>query len=274
MLLYQGTSKEFVIETTKNEIVDRLEESFKRQMGYGPSVAERRSWQNSLRAMALVVGMSGLKNHGVGIEYQLPGSSKRLDFMISGLSVDKKKEAVIIELKQWSKIKSTEKDAVVITALGGRERETAHPSYQAWSYADLLTNFNRSVEENQIQLAPCAFLHNCEDRTALTLPFYQTHINKAPIFFKRDVRALADFIKRFVKYGDTQNIMEMIDNGEIRPSKALADSVVGLLNGKQEVTLIDDQKIVFETALQLVDRAITERKKQVFIVGIKMSCFR
>ena len=82
MLLYQGTSKEFVIETTKNEIVDRLEESFKRQMGYGPSVAERRSWQNSLRAMALVVGMSGLKNHGVGIEYQLPGSSKRLDFMV------------------------------------------------------------------------------------------------------------------------------------------------------------------------------------------------
>ena len=105
-----------------------------------------------------------------------------------------------------------------------------------------------------------------EDRTALTLPFYQTHINKAPIFFKRDVRLLADFIRKFVKYGDSQNIMEMIENGEIRPSKALADSVVGLLNGNQEFTLIDDQKIVFETALQLVDRAITEKKKQVLIV--------
>ena len=72
MLLYQGTTKGFVMDTTKNVIVDRLESSFKRQMGYGPSEAERRSWQNSLRAMALVVGASGMENHGVGIEYQLP----------------------------------------------------------------------------------------------------------------------------------------------------------------------------------------------------------
>ena len=55
-------------------------------MGYGPSEPERRSWQNSLRAMALVVSESGLKSHGVGIEYQLPGSSKRLDFMMQELN--------------------------------------------------------------------------------------------------------------------------------------------------------------------------------------------
>jgi len=240
---------------------------FQNKLNRGTSTSEKKSWANSMQFMRNVLEIAHIPPDAmVTIECQIPQTSKRIDFILTGLDEKKQSNAVIIELKQWSEIRSTEKDAVVITKFGGRDCETAHPSYQAWSYADLLTNFNRSVEENQIQLSPCAFLHNCEDRTALTLPFYQTHINKAPIFFKRDVRLLADFIRKFVKYGDSQNIMEMIENGEIRPSKALADSVVGLLNGNQEFTLIDDQKIVFETALQLVDRAITEKKKQVLIV--------
>ena len=244
-----------------------IHSQFQQKLNHRTSESEVNSWKNSMQYMKNVLEVAEVPRDAmVTIECQIPQTSKRIDFILTGLDEKKQSNAVIIELKQWSEAESTTKDAVVRTFVGGGTREVSHPSYQAWSYADLLTNFNRSVEENQIQLSPCAFLHNCEDRTALTLPFYQTHINKAPIFFKRDVRLLADFIRKFVKYGDSQNIMEMIENGEIRPSKALADSVVGLLNGNQEFTLIDDQKIVFETALQLVDRAITEKKKQVLIV--------
>jgi uncharacterized protein len=267
MIVYQESCETFMADVRESNIDFVIHSQFQQKLNHRTSESEVNSWKNSMQYMKNVLEVAEVPRDAmVTIECQIPQTSKRIDFILTGLDEKKQSNAVIIELKQWSNIKSTEKDAVVITALGGRERETAHPSYQAWSYADLLTNFNRSVEENQIQLSPCAFLHNCEDRTALTLPFYQTHINKAPIFFKRDVRLLADFIRKFVKYGDSQNIMEMIENGEIRPSKALADSVVGLLNGNQEFTLIDDQKIVFETALQLVDRAITEKKKQVLIV--------
>ena len=267
MIVYQESCETFMADVRESNIDFVIHNQFQQKLHHRTSESEVNSWKNSMQYMKNVLEVAEVPRDAmVTIECQIPQTSKRIDFILTGLDEKKQSNAVIIELKQWSNIKSTEKDAVVITALGGRERETAHPSYQAWSYADLLTNFNRSVEENQIQLSPCAFLHNCEDRTALTLPFYQTHINKAPIFFKRDVRLLADFIRKFVKYGDSQNIMEMIENGEIRPSKALADSVVGLLNGNQEFTLIDDQKIVFETALQLVDRAITEKKKQVLIV--------
>jgi DUF2075 family protein len=267
MIVYQESCETFMADVRESNIDFVIHSQFQQKLHRRTSDKEVESWANSMQFMRNVLEIAQIPSDAmVTIECQIPQTSKRIDFILTGLDEKKQSNAVIIELKQWKNAEATEKDAVVITALGKGNREVSHPSYQAWSYADLLTNFNRSVEENQIQLSPCAFLHNCEDRTALTLPFYQTHINKAPIFFKRDVRALADFIKRFVKYGDTQNIMEMIDNGEIRPSKALADSVVGLLNGKQEFTLIDDQKIVFETALQLVDRAITERKKQVFIV--------
>lgn len=267
MIVYQESCETFMADVRESNIDFVIHSQFQQKLNHRTSESEVNSWKNSMLYMKNVLEVAGVPRDAmVTIECQIPQTSKRIDFILTGLDEKKQSNAVIIELKQWSEIRSTEKDAVVITKFGGRDCETAHPSYQAWSYADLLTNFNRSVEENQIQLSPCAFLHNCEDRTALTLPFYQTHINKAPIFFKRDVRLLADFIRKFVKYGDSQNIMEMIENGEIRPSKALADSVVGLLNGNQEFTLIDDQKIVFETALQLVDRAITEKKKQVLIV--------
>lgn len=267
MIVYQESCETFMADVRESNIDFVIHSQFQQKLHHRTSESEVNSWKNSMQYMKNVLEVAEVPRDAmVTIECQIPQTSKRIDFILTGLDEKKQSNAVIIELKQWEKAEATQKDAVVITALGGGTREVSHPSYQAWSYADLLTNFNRSVEENQIQLSPCAFLHNCEDRTALTLPFYQTHINKAPIFFKRDVRLLADFIRKFVKYGDSQNIMEMIENGEIRPSKALADSVVGLLNGNQEFTLIDDQKIVFETALQLVDRAITEKKKQVLIV--------
>ena len=267
MIVYQESCETFMADVQDSRIDLQILGQFKAKLNRSTSPSEIQSWSNSMLYMKNVLEVADVPRDAiVTIECQIPQTSKRIDFILTGLDEKKQSNAVIIELKQWSEAESTTKDAVVRTFVGGGNREVSHPSYQAWSYADLLTNFNRSVEENQIQLSPCAFLHNCEDRTALTLPFYQTHINKAPIFFKRDVRLLADFIRKFVKYGDTQNIMEMIENGEIRPSKALADSVVGLLNGNQEFTLIDDQKIVFETALQLVDRAITEKKKQVLIV--------
>jgi uncharacterized protein len=267
MIVYQESCETFMADVQDSRIDLQILGQFKAKLNRSTSPSEIQSWSNSMQYMKNVLEVAEVPRDAmVTIECQIPQTSKRIDFILTGLDEKKQSNAVIIELKQWSEAESTTKDAVVRTFVGGGNREVSHPSYQAWSYADLLTNFNRSVEENQIQLSPCAFLHNCEDRTALTLPFYQTHINKAPIFFKRDVRLLADFIRKFVKYGDSQNIMEMIENGEIRPSKALADSVVGLLNGNQEFTLIDDQKIVFETALQLVDRAITEKKKQVLIV--------
>ncbi|PWG78011.1 DNA/RNA helicase domain-containing protein, partial [Pararcticibacter amylolyticus] len=50
-----------------------------------------------------------------------------------------------------------------------------HPSYQAWSYAALLQDFNETVATDNIQLKPCAYLHNCTDLTVIRIPFYQQY---------------------------------------------------------------------------------------------------
>src|SRR5690606_33712517 len=55
-----------------------------------------------------------------------------------------------------------------------------------------------------------------------------------------------------------------IENGRIKPSKMLADSLVRMLRGNREFVPVDDQKVVYETALALA-RGATPGSKQVLI---------
>ena len=82
-----------------------------------------------------VVQEARLVDHGVIIEYQLPMTSKRLDFMICGKDAHRKDNAVIVELKQWDKCEETESDSCVLTIVGKGLREVLHPSVQVQQYA-------------------------------------------------------------------------------------------------------------------------------------------
>jgi DUF2075 family protein len=86
------------------------------------------------------------------------------------------------------------------------------------------------------------------------------------VFLKPDAEKLQDFIKSHVKYGDKDNVMYRIDHGKIKPSKNLADSLSAMLQGNDEFILIDDQKVVYETALKLAQESIDTGKKNVLVV--------
>jgi len=60
--------------------------------------------------------------------------------------------------------------------------------------------------------------------------------------------------------------MYLIRDGKIRPSKNLADHLCSLLEGNEEFCLIDDQKVVYETA-KLLAEISTPEKKNVLIVN-------
>src|SRR5581483_9960106 len=122
----------------------------------------------------------------VAIEYKIPQTAKRVDFILSGKNIDEKSTAIIIELKQWSKAAMTEMDGVVSTFVGGSIRNVSHPSYQAWSYASLLEDYNGEVQKEKIELVPCAYLHNYTNDDVINNNFYQEYIDKAPLFFKHD----------------------------------------------------------------------------------------
>ncbi len=268
MIIYQANKNQFCNDILNNSIVENLKHKFHENLNYVPGESEVRSWQNSLMYMDKVLGDSSIpQDAGIAIEYNIPQTSKRIDFIITGLNQEDKSVAILIELKQWSQIELTEKDATVITILGKGKRETNHPSYQVWSYAAYLESFNEAIYNQGIELKPCAYLHNYKEDGIINHPFYAFHIEKAPIFLQTDAQKLREFIKEHVKYGDKKNIMYQIENGRIRPSKSLADSLGKMVQGNQEFIMLDEQKTVYESAMFLVKNSSPERKNVLIVEG-------
>lgn len=266
MIVYHASKKGFIEDVFNGRIADEIDHAFVMHLGRHTSPNEVMSWKNSMMHMYKVINTGDIPDSsGIAIEYQIPLTSKRVDFIISGLNEERKGSMIIIELKQWEQAKLTGKSGVVKTRFQRGEEETAHPSYQAWSYAYMLENYNETVREQQLKLIPCAFLHNYQPDNVITHPWYEEFVEKTPVFLKPDARKLQDFIKQHIKYGTKDDIVWLVDKGKLRPSKQLADALCSMLQGNQEFVLLDDQKIVYETALAMA-RASVKGKKQVLIV--------
>lgn len=266
MIVYSSTKNGFSQDIFNGVLVEKIEDAFLAHLGRHTSENEVRSWNNSLQYMDRVLGDPAIPGDcGVSIEYQIPLTSKRIDFIISGVDNNGSSSIVIVELKQWQSAKLTNKDGVVVTRFEHGEAETAHPSYQAWSYAATLNDYNTTVQDDGIGLHPCAYLHNYQEDNILNNPFYSYYLNLAPAFFKKDAQKLRDFIKKYITQGDDRDLMYKIENGHIRPSKQLADTLSSMLKGNPEFILLDDQKVAYETALELSQKA-NGVKKQILII--------
>lgn len=268
MIVYSANKLKFREDIMSNGIENIILEAYKAATGRSTAHSELESWRNSLQYMDRVISTSEIPdNAGIAIEYHIPQSSKRIDFILSGQDKNNIDTAVLIELKQWQTADITSKDGVVSTRFKHGVKETAHPSYQAWSYRTLLEDYNETVQENNIQLIPCAYLHNYEQDDVITNEFYAEYTTKAPVFLKSDAMKLQNFIKSYVVYGDKNNLMYRIDNGKIKPSKNLADRLSSMLSGNEEFVLIDEQKVAYETALQLAKLSSGEKKNVLIIQG-------
>lgn len=266
MIVYQSTKEDFSNDVLTDQIETKILAFFKKNLNHSTSKQEINSWKNSMLYMDKVLNDPSIPDDcGVAIEYQIPQSAKRLDFILTGQGDSKQEYAILIELKQWSEATLSTKDGIINSFVGKSVRELIHPSYQAWSYASLLYNFNETVENDKINLQPCAYLHNYVPDDVIRNEHYKVYLEKAPVFLRGDALKLRDFIKQYVKYGDQTKILYRIEQGKIKPSKMLADRMVEMLKGNPEFVMIDDQKIVYETALLLTTKA-SAKNKQVLIV--------
>ncbi|WP_418318040.1 DNA/RNA helicase domain-containing protein [Piscinibacter sakaiensis] len=269
MIIYQASKSQFLHHALRDDIEDMMSRQFRASTGHGVGRSEIQSWKFSLLEMAKVLNDEEIPDDaGVAIEYQLPQTSKRIDFVITGEDASDRTKVIIVELKQWSESRRSEKDAIVWARRGGRsaELEGPHPSYQAWSYAAYLQDFNAAVQDGAMTLQPCAYLHNHPRDGEIDHPHYREHLERAPLFLARERAKLQAFIRNHVRYGDRKGALYAIENGRIRPSKLLIDCVAGMLQGKPEFVLIDDQKVAHEAILEADARA-AERKQVVIVQG-------
>ena len=269
MLVYEGIKSGFIDDVNLNKIVDKIYDRYKQFFGR-TSESQLNSWKNSMQYMRGVLDDREIPdNAGVAIEFNIPTTSKRIDFILSGRDNNRKDNVIIIELKQWDTCNSVpDKDGIVSTFTGGAIREVAHPSYQAMSYANLISDFNETVQLDNIGLHPCAFLHNYDlrDDDPICAEQYKEYINEAPMFGSNDFEKLRKFIKKYITEGDDRELLYKIENGRIRPSKRLQDSLAKMLQGNKEFNMIDEQKVIYEDAIAMAINTVGSNSKNVLIV--------
>lgn len=282
MLVYAGDKQQFLHDVRTNAIDRKIEDLMATKLHKRVGSSEKQSWINSLTHMQnILLDPEIPQDSGVAIEFAIPNTSKRVDFIISGLDEHNRHNAVIIELKQWSEVSPLEAvDQLLLaeeeaeikhvkTFLGGGKHKAVHPSYQAWSYRAFITDYNSSVEDVPIALQSCAYLHNYYSKAQndpLFMPYFSGLLEQSPLFCRSDAEQLCSFIKKYIRKGDAKQTLYYIENGTIRPSKSLQDSLASMLRGNREFVLIDEQKIVYEQILSLSRKSFADRKKRVFLV--------
>lgn len=269
MIVYKATKADFIKHVDNDEISIAIERAYNRRIGKVKN-SEKRAWKNSMLYMYKALNIPQIPDDAtVAIEYRIPATSMRIDFILAGLDKSDKKNVVIIELKQWEEIDEVpDEDGIVKTFINKGKVRTTHPSYQAWTYSCAIEDYNEGVEKNKIALHPCAYLHNYVKREndPLTSQIYSNYLEKAPVYTQGEVIKLREFIARYVYKGNNEKALYDIEGGRIRPSKSLQDALKLMLDGNEEFKLMDNQKVVFEKIRKTVFKKMLSGKKNVFII--------
>src|SRR5574344_1634897 len=102
MIIYRNTKGGFVSDVRSNNIAAIIENAFVSKNIHHNNDAEYRSWANSMQYLRNAVDVNQIDDEcQVAIEYQIPLTSKRVDFLISGIDDHNRNNSVVIELKQW-----------------------------------------------------------------------------------------------------------------------------------------------------------------------------
>ena len=221
MIVYNANKGQFVRDVRTNVIATKILDLIRERGLNAGHDNEFASWQNSMQFMRNIVDDRDIDDDvQIAIEYNIPQTSKRVDFIIIGANQWGKDNIVIVELKQWSKAEVVDDDMhyCVRTFVANDNRIVCHPSYQAYSYSRFIGNYSQVVHNESIQLVPCAYLHNYrpEYKQALSDDIYKEWYSSAPFFIMDEVQQFTDFVKKYVTRKSSKgDLLYLIDHGRI-----------------------------------------------------------
>lgn len=272
MIVYNGNKRLFIEDVRNGEIADKIQAMLRQKGLWGGQEREFESWHNSMQFMRNIVDDSEIADDvQIAIEYNIPQTSKRVDFIIVGSDKEEKDHIVIIELKQWTKAEVVDDQMhySVRTYVANDNRIVCHPSYQAYSYSRFLTNYSQIIQTDNIDLVPCAYLHNFkrEYRSALSSEIYKEWFTVAPFFIRDETREFSAFVKKFIqKRSSRGDLLYLIENGRIRPTKSLQDALSSMVSGVPEFTLLDEQAVCFDMCLRTMAQCLIDNKKRTIVI--------
>ncbi len=271
MIIYEDRLNHFINDVSLNRISDKLIDNLRSRHISGGSPSEVNAWNNSLHFMKDVLQCPEIPaDCDVAIEYNIPQTSKRVDFMILGADQAEKDHIVIVELKQWAEVQKVDdwSKHSVLSDLRTHQ-PTAHPSYQAYSYKSLILNYCDMQGMDYDSLSPCAYLHNMSEayRPVLEDELYSDWVKEAPVFLKSDVLKLREFISRYITAKSANDeLLYSIDYGRLKPTKSLQDSLDSMLCGNEEFKMIDEQAVAYDFIMDSIRKSQKDGKKHVIII--------
>ncbi len=270
MIIYNNTLAKFREHVTLNLMEQMLLSALRDKGLSGGSQSEINSWNNSLHFMKDVLEDNYFSSDcQVAIEYNIPQTSKRVDFMIMGNN-GVEDHVVIVELKQWAKVEKVDDscDHSIMSDLKSHE-PVAHPSYQAYSYKCLILDYCDDTHVNDQTLKPCAYLHNLSEayRPVIEDNLYSEWTTEAPVFLQKDVLKMRNFVKQYIKLkANDGSLLYKIEEGRLRPTKSLQDALDSMLCGNQEFHMIDEQVVAYDKIMKAIKESHIDNKKHVIII--------
>lgn len=272
MIVYSANKGLFVQDVRTGVIATKILKLIREKGLNAGQDREFESWHNSMKFMRDIVDDRTIDDEvQIAIEYNIPQTSKRVDFIIFGSDENGKDNIVIVELKQWTKAEVVDDDMhfSVRTYVGNDNRIVCHPSYQAYSYSRFISNYSQVVHTEGIHLAPCAYLHNYlpKYRQALSAEIYKEWYSSAPFFIMDDVKPFSDFVKKFVTRKSSKgDLLYLIDHGRIKPSKSLQDAMATMVRNEPLFDLLDEQAVCFDMCVRTMLQCLKDHKKRTIII--------
>lgn len=272
MIVYSANKKLFVQDVKSGVIAPKILQLIRDRGLNAGQEREFESWHNSMKFMRDIVDDSEIDDDvQIAIEYNIPLTSKRVDFIIIGADAKEKDNIVIVELKQWSKAEKVDDDMhfSVRTYLANDKRIVCHPSYQAYSYSRFLINYSQTILERNIHLVPCAYLHNYMPayKSALSDEIYKDWYTSAPFFIMDEVQKFTEFVKKYITKKSTHgDLLYLIENGRIRPSQSLQDALGTMVRGTPVFNLLDEQAVCFDMCVRTMLQCLKDRKKRTILI--------
>lgn len=272
MIVYEDSKRCFVEDIKSNCIADKITAKIRERGINAGHEREYISWQNSLQFMRNIVDDNDIDDEvRIAIEYNIPLTSKRVDFIICGADANNNDNVVVVELKQWQKAEVVADDMhyCVKTFVGGNNRIVCHPSYQAYSYACFIRNYSQTVLDDGINLIPCAYLHNYDPdfKQTLSNSIYKEWVSEAPFFIRNETEQFSAFVKKYVtRRSSNGDLLYEIDHGRLKPTKALQDSLASMVKGNKEFMLLDEQAVCYDMCLKTMAKCKEDGKKRTIVI--------
>lgn len=260
MVIFDAYVKDFLeLSSNRERLISTIKVNLLEKFGIRVANNEMNSWGNSLPEVAKLLKTSDNDFRRVLIEYNIPTSRNRIDFIILGKDKNNKPSAWVVELKQWSSVDELEWNKFRV----GRYADS-HPSGQARDYVFRLNEMLGL--KDKVNIKGSAFLHNLEDDDSpLFNESYEKILNISKLYsLNLSTEFSEDMDKHtIIKNGD--EAFEYFKTAKWSPTKTFQNIASNDLYSS-ELKLVGTQKVIYEQILRHL-KSWDKKEKMTFIIS-------